>query len=296
MTDFMVAESAIAMMEEHRNEPWFIGCGFFRPHVPFIVPSKYFDMYSLDEMQVPRLRPDEMKAAPPLAYLSTQANYGMSDRQHREAMRGHFAAISFVDAQVGRLLDALTRLELADNTTIVFWSDHGFMVGEHGQWEKRMLFEASAHVPLLFAGAGVSAKGRACRRTVELLNIYPTLAEMCELNRTPTNLHGRSLAPLLSNPASEWNRPAVTQVGRTVGSTAVMGYSLRTESHRYTMWGEAGREGEELYDYRHDPDEATNLAKHAASAQIKSEMRSNLERICASRRASSTDARESNPS
>ena len=296
MTDFMVAESTIAMMEEHRNEPWFLGCGFYRPHVPFIVPSKYFDMYSLDEMEVPPVRPDEMKAAPQLAYLSTEANYGMSERQHREAMRGHYAAISFVDAQVGRLLDALTRLELLENTTIVFWADHGFMVGEHGQWEKRMLFEASAHVPLFFAGAGVSAKGKACRRTVEHLDIYPTLAELCELKETPSNLHGRSLVPLLSNPEAEWDRPAITQVGRTVGSTSVMGYSLRTERHRYTMWGESGAEGEELYDYRDDPTEMKNLAKDAGSTQIKSGLRSELERICASRRASTGNAKVSTQS
>lgn len=284
ITDFMVAESTIAMMEEHRHEPWFLGCGFYRPHVPFVVPSKYFDMYSLDEMELPRIRPGEMESAPPLAYLSRVANYGMSERQHREAMRGHFAAISFVDAQVGRLLDALTRLQLMENTTIVFWSDHGFMVGEHGQWEKRMLFEASAHVPLFLAGAGVSAKGRVCRRTVEHLNIYPTLAEMCELKGTPAELHGRSLVPLLSDPEARWDRPAVTQVGRMVGSTPVMGYSLRTERFRYTMWGEGAAEGEELYDYRDDPSEVKNLAKDAGSTQIKSGLRSDLERICTSRR------------
>jgi uncharacterized sulfatase len=284
MTEFMVAESAIAMMEEHRNDAWFIGSGFFRPHVPFIVPSKYFDMYSLDEMKLPSLASDELKAAPELAYLSMIANYGMTDRQHREAMRAHFAAISFVDAQVGRLLDAVTRLELLNNTTIVFWSDHGFMVGEHGQWEKRMLFEASAHVPLLIAGAGVHAKGKACRRTVEHLNIYPTLAEICELKDIPANLQGHSMTPLLLNPDGAWDQPAITQVGRTVGSAPTMGYSLRTERYRYTMWGEGGREGEELYDYHIDPEEVKNLAKYVGSAAIKSKLRTELELICVRRR------------
>ena len=286
MTDFMVAESAIAMMEEHRDEAWFIGSGFFRPHVPFIVPSKYFDMYSLDEMRLPSLASDELKAAPELAYLSMNANYGMTERQHREAMRAHFAAISFVDAQVGRLLDTVTRLELLDNTTIVFWSDHGFMVGEHGQWEKRMLFEASAHVPLIIAGAGVPAKGKACKRTVEHLNIYPTLSEMCELNNRPANLQGHSMLPLLSDPDGPWDRPAITQVGRTVGSHAVMGYSLRSERYRYTAWGSAGVEGEELYDYQTDPGEVKNLAKDGGSAHVKSKLRVNLEHICAARRVS----------
>lgn len=147
-----------------------------------------------------------------------------------------------------------------------------------------MLFEASAHVPLFLAGAGVSAKGRVCRRTVEHLNIYPTLAEMCELKGTPAELHGRSLVPLLSDPEARWDRPAVTQVGRMVGSTPVMGYSLRTERYRYTMWGEGAAEGEELYDYQDDPSEVKNLAKDAGSTQIKSGLRSDLERICTSRR------------
>ena len=149
-----------------------------------------------------------------------------------------------------------------------------------------MLFEASAHVPLLVAGAGVSAKGRGCGRTVEHLDLYPTLAELCELKGTPAELHGRSLVPLLSDPESAWDRPAITQVGRMVGSNSVMGYSLRTERYRYTMWGEGGVEGEELYDYRDDPAEGKNLAKHGGSTQIKSRLRADLERICAERRAS----------
>ncbi len=286
MTDYMVAESAIAMIEEHRNDPWFIASGFFRPHVPFIVPSKYFDLYDLSDIQLPPFDPAELTAAPHLAYLSSNPNYGMSEQQHREAIRAHYAAISFVDAQVGRLLDAITRLELSENTTIVFWSDHGFMVGEHGQWEKTMLFDASVHVPLFLAGAGVSAKGKACRRTVEHLNIYPTLAELCELEGTPGNLHGRSQVPLLSNPDAPWEHPSISQVGRRIGTGPVMGYSLRTERYRYTMWGENAAEGEELYDYESDPHEVKNLAQSASSADLKSKLRDSLERISRSRKAS----------
>jgi uncharacterized sulfatase len=175
----------------------------------------------------------------------------------------------------------LWRVELMDNTTIVFWSDHGFMVGEHGQWEKRMLFEASAHVPLFIAVAGVNAKGKVCRRIVEHLNIYLTLAEMCELKETPANLQGRSMVYLLSNPEGQWDQPAITQVGRTVGSASIMGYSLRTERYRYTTWGD---EGKELYDYWEDPREVKSLAKDAGSADIKSKLRSDLQHICATRR------------
>lgn len=284
MTDFMVSESAIAMIEEHRNDPWFIGSGFFRPHVPFVVPSKYFDLYNMDDLQLPRLDPNELSVAPALAYNSLNPNYGMTEQQHREAMRAHFAAISFVDAQVGRLIDAVHRLGLMENTTIVFWADHGFMVGEHGQWEKTMLFEDSVHVPLFISGAGVTAKGKACKRTVEHLNIYPTLAELCELKGVPESLQGSSMVPLLSNPENAWDHPAISQVGRRLAPGPIMGYSLRTERYRYTMWGEEGVEGEELYDYDLDQREVINLAKSSDAATLKSNLRTQLQEISRARK------------
>ncbi len=286
ITDYMVAESAIAMMEEHRDEPWFIGAGFFRPHVPYIVPSKYYDMYRADEMQIPPFDPSELKSAPRAAYTSMDPNFGMTPQQHRECLRGYYAAISFVDAQVGRLLDALERLDLAKDTTIVFWADHGFMVGEHGQWEKMMLFEPSARVPFIISGAGVTARGRGCKRPSEHLNIYPTLAEMCELEGIPAILHGRSLVPLLQDPESPWDHPAITQVSRGGGSNPsmshYMGYSVRTERYRYTMWA-SGTEGEELYDHQEDPSELRNLANDAGSLEVKTKLRTRLEQIVRTR-------------
>lgn len=282
ITDYMVAEAAISMIEEHRDEPWFIGSGFFRPHVPFIVPSRYFDMYQVDEIQAPPFDPSELEIAPRIAYDTMDPNYGMTPQQHREAVRAYYAAISFVDAQVGRLLDALQRLDLASNTTIVFWADHGFMVGEHGQWEKMKLFEPSARVPFIMAGAGVRAAGTPCRRTSEHLNIYPTLAEVCELQGVPSNLHGRSLVPLLQNPDAPWDHPAVTQVTRRSASGSTMGYSVRTERYRYTMWSD-GADGEELYDYQTDPRELKNLANASSMSALKSRLRSRLEEIAGSR-------------
>jgi iduronate 2-sulfatase len=282
ITDYMVAEAAICMMDEHKNEPWFIGAGFFRPHVPFIVPSKYFDMYHVDEIQVPPFDPSELRVAPRIAYDTMDPNYGMTPQQHREAVRAYYAAISFVDAQVGRLVDALQRLDLAKDTTIVFWADHGFMVGEHGQWEKTKLFEASARVPFIMAGAGVASAGKPCVRTSEHLNIYPTLAEMCALQGVPGNLQGRSLLPLLQNPDAPWEHPAVTQVTRRNASGPTMGYSVRTERYRYTMWSD-GADGEELYDYQTDPHEIKNLAIDSNSSALKSKLRARLEEIANSR-------------
>ena len=282
ITDYMVAEAAIAMMEEHRNEPWFLGAGFFRPHVPFIVPSKYYDMYSLDDIQVPPFSASELSVAPQIAYSSMNPNLGMTPQQHRECLRAYYAAISFVDAQVGRLLEALNRLNLAQDTTIVFWADHGFMVGEHGQWQKMKLFEASVRVPFMMAGAGVPAVGKACKRTSEHLNIYPTLVELCGLQGAPANLQGRSLVPLLGNPDASWDHPALSQVTRRIQSGQVMGYSLRTERYRYTMWA-GGAEGEELYDYDTDPGEQRNLAGENGAARLKAQLRAQLEKAAKAR-------------
>lgn len=283
ITDYMVAEAAIALMEEHRNEPLFLASGFFRPHVPYIVPSKYFDMYPVDQMQIPPFDPSELTIAPRIAYTTMDPNYGMTPQQHRECLRGYYAAISFVDAQVGRLLDALERLDLAKDTTIVFWADHGYMVGEHGQWEKTALFEPSTRTPFMVAGAGVPVAGKVCGRTTEHLDIYPTLAEMCDLKGVPENLHGRSLVPLLQNPDLPWDRPAVTQVTRGYfGANPRMGYSLRTERYRYTMW-DGGTDGEELYDYQKDPRELKNLAHNTNVSSLKANLRARLERIARSR-------------
>jgi iduronate 2-sulfatase len=246
------------------------------------VPSKYYDMYSLDDIQIPAFTPSELSVAPPIAYSSMDPNQGMTPQQHRDCLRAYYAAISFVDAQVGRLLDALERLNLIENTTIIFWADHGFMVGEHGQWQKTKLFEASVRVPFLMAGAGVPAAGKACKRTSEHLNVYPTLVELCGLKGAPSNVQGRSLVPLLGNPDASWDHPALSQVTRRIQSGPVMGYSLRTEQYRYTMWA-GGAEGEELYDYDADPGELRNLAGDSGAGALKQQLRAQLERIAKSR-------------
>ncbi len=277
-TDYLVADSVISMMEKHRGDPWFLGAGFYRPHVPWIAPARYFDLYPLDRIQAPPFDESEMHIAPEWAYFTKPANWGMTVLQRREAIRAYYACISFMDAQVGRLLDTLDRLRLTENTSIVFWGDNGYHLGEHGQWMKQTVFEPASRVPLLVGGAGVTARGRSCPRTVELLDIYPTLAELCGLRDTPANLHGRSLAPLLRNANARWDKPAVSQVHRPGGGKPVMGYSLRTERYRYSFWRE-GSEGEELYDYDRDPRELRNLAGDAASAPVKSKLRASLETI-----------------
>jgi iduronate 2-sulfatase len=233
-TDGKVAEETIRMMEAHKDEPFFIGAGFYKPHVPWIAPKKYFDMYPLESIDVRPFDDSELTVAPEYAYFTKPANWSMTPEQRRDAIRAYYASISFVDAQIGKLLDALERLKLADSTTVVFWSDHGYQLGEHGQWMKQTVFEWSARAPLIVAGAGVPARGRNSIRTVELLDIYPSLAELCGLSGTPNNLHGRSLVPLLKNPGTAWSKPAISQVRRGQAEKAVHGHSLRNERYRYT--------------------------------------------------------------
>lgn len=288
-TDGLLASAVIQMMEQHRNEPFFIGAGFYRPHVPFIAPSKYFDMYPLENIQARPFQDSDMTISPDWAFFTKPANWGMTVLQRREAIRAYYASISFMDAQVGRLLDALDRLKLTSNTTIVFWGDNGYQLGEHGQWMKQTVFEAAARVPVLIGGAGVSARGRGCARTVELLDLYPTLADLCGLSGVPAGLAGKSLRPLLKNPAVAWNRPAISQVQRVLPATGaskptrVMGYSLRTERYRYSFWNE-GEMGEELYDYQTDPAELRDLTKQAAFASLKADLRSRLLTTIAARK------------
>jgi iduronate 2-sulfatase len=252
-TDGMVADEAIKILEQKKDEPFFLAVGFYRPHTPYIAPKKYFDLYPPSSIQLPKELENDHDDIPDAALFTKPAHWGLSETDRRDALRAYYATISFMDAQVGKLLDAIDRLKLDDNTIIVLWSDHGYNVGQHGQWMKQSLFENSARVPFLVAVPG-GTKGKASGRTVELLDIYPTLAQLCGLS-APDNLQGKSLVPLLKNPKATWDKPAYSQVRRN----KFLGRSVRTERWRYTEWDE-GREGVELYDHAKDPDEFTNLA------------------------------------
>ncbi len=274
-TDGILADAVVEMINEHRKEPFFIGAGFYRPHCPYIAPEKYFDRIPLDRVGLVPFDESEMHMAPHWAYFNSDANMGMTPDQRRQGMRAYFAAIEFMDAQVGKLLNALDRLKLASDTVIVFWGDNGYQLGEHGQWMKQTNFEAAARIPLLFSAPGIRGRGRGCGRTVELLDIYPTLAEICGLEHTPPNLQGRSLAPLLANPNGPWDPPAISQMRRLAQGRQVMGYSLRTERYRYTEW-EFGAEGGELYDYERDPREVHNAVNDPTAAPLRSQLRERL--------------------
>ena len=274
-TDGRVAAETIALMEKNRGRPFFIGAGFYRPHCPFIAPQKYFDLFPLDRIKAPAAAADP--SVPSAAWSTTPPNWDVSQKGQREAVRAYYASIAFLDANVGRLLDALERLGLTDNTIVVFMSDHGYHLGDKGQWMKQTLFERSSRAPVIVAGHGVPARRRATSRIVEFVDIYPTLAEMTGLV-PPPNLHGRSLVPLLKNPNAVWDHPALTQVRRGNAATGFMGYSIRTAKWRYTEWDE-GKQGTELYDERADPAEAKNLAPDPKYHSVLADLRRELQRL-----------------
>ncbi len=281
-TDGMIASAAIGMMEEFKDRPFFLGVGFFRPHTPYVAPRKYFQMYPLDQMRLPWAPNDDRDDIPVAAFAHNCPipHYNLPEPILLQATQAYYACVSFVDAQVGRLLDALERLDLADKTIVVFWSDHGYHLGEHdGIWQKRTLFEQCARTPLIIRVPGISGNGQSSPRIVEFVDIYPTLTSLAAI-AAPAGLAGRDLSPLLADPIADWDGLAVTQVLRPADhrlETPVMGCSIRTDRWRYTEWAE-GDAGVELYDHQTDPLEFHNLAikPDAAARDVMNRLRPKL--------------------
>jgi len=276
-TDAMITSEAVRLIRQQRDGPMFLAVGFFRPHTPYVAPKAYFDLYPLQQIALPEAPRDDRDDIPAAAFAHNNptANYGLDELQCRQAIQAYLACTTFVDAQVGRLLDALDATGQSERTIVVLWSDHGYHLGEHlGVWQKRTLFEESARSPLVIRVPGATRQGSSdCDRVVEFVDLYPTLVELCGLPRPPS-LQGRDLRPLLADPSTKWDSAAVTQVLRPADgrlSEPVMGRSVRTERWRYTQWN-GGAAGEELYDHWHDPDEFTNLAELPRHEALKREL------------------------
>ncbi len=254
-TDGIAATEAIAVLERHATtkQPFFLAVGLFRPHTPYVAPRKYFDQYPTADIQVPEVPAGYLETLPSPARKSItrkKDQVNLKDEVARQAIQAYYASITFADAQIGRILEALDRTGLSQNTIVLFTSDHGYHMGEHGHWQKTTLFENAARVPLIIAGPGV-AEGGVAKTMSEMVDFYPTLAELCGLT-PPKYVAGTSLVPTLKDPSTPVRESAFTQYD--------VGYSIRTPRFRYTEWGGEAAAGRELYDHRADQQELNNLA------------------------------------
>jgi uncharacterized sulfatase len=260
--DGQIAREAVKFLNQSHDRPFFLALGFYKPHDPFVAPKKYFEHYPIDSITLYRDPPDATPLSPPTFGAAFKREFDkFSDRERREFQRAYYAATTFMDAQFGKVFDALQQNSYANNTLIFFLSDHGYHLGERGWWNKSNLTELSCRTPLIVYAPGMKAAGEPCCRLVEFIDIYPTLTKLCKL-QAPSELDGRSFAPLLDDPSQGWKEAAFTQFRRG----ELMGRSVRTVRWRYTEWGD-GRAGRELYDHTTDPREYRNLAADAAHAR-----------------------------
>ncbi|WP_186776464.1 sulfatase-like hydrolase/transferase [Rubripirellula reticaptiva] len=266
MYDELIAQWAVDQLSQEHDKPFFMAVGFVRPHVPYTAPKEYFDLYDLDDVVIPEVPDDEMSDIPlmgkAIAYGTIRSGdhyavVNLSDSYWREMVYGYLACVSFVDAQAGKVLDALEKSKYADNTIVVLWSDHGQHLGEKHHWRKQALWEESTRVPLCFKVPGLGEPNSRCDQAVSLLDVYPTLVELCDLPAAP-KLDGESLVPQVTNPTAKRNHPVL--------STWYYGnHAIRSNDWRYIRY----RDGtEELYDHRTDPREHTNLAGNPEFAAI----------------------------
>ena len=284
-TDELGAEAAIRIMEERHPDrtgtPLFLAVGFYRPHTPFVAPDSFFAMYPLDRIEPVLEQPGDRNDIPLPALADRPRQRALSLEQRREIIQAYYASISFMDAQVGRLIDALERLDLTDNTIIVFVSDHGYHLGHHGLWQKGDLFEGSVRVPLIVSIPAGGPWDTGTEALVELVDLYPTLVDLADLP-PPGHLVGQSLRSILMLPDRLGHSSAFSVARSRAGwmhpemqGRDVIGHTIRTLRFRYTEWNE-GDEGVELYDYQNDPLELNNLSGSTNHAQVQDSLKSIL--------------------
>lgn len=276
--DTVIADEAVAQLKTYAEagKPFFLSVGFHKPHVPLKCPKEFFDLYDAASLPLPPdfaneptgpndTPPDELRMN-----IDLFAGRRFSEAEARAALQAYYACVSYMDAQVGRVLDALEKNGLRDNTIIVFWGDHGWHLSDKGMWAKGTLFETSARGPLIIVDSRQKTAGQVSTRTVEYVSMFPTLVELCGLPK-PAWVEGASLVPLLKDPQAEWNHAAFTVQPRHW----FIGRSLRNERWRYTEWDE-GRRDSELFDHDNDPHEMHNLAKDPAHKEIVAQLQKQL--------------------
>lgn len=278
LADGAVADRAVELLGKLKDKPFFLAVGFLKPHLPFVAPKKYWDLYKPGDFQLAK-NPYAPKGSPGYAL----SNWGELRRYHqmpkktepltaaqaRSMLHGYYACVSYLDAQVGRLLDELDRLKLADNTIVILWGDHGWFLGEHGMWCKHANYELATRAPLLLRVPGTKP-GQRTKALVEFVDVYPGLAELCGLP-IPATVEGTSFKPLLDDPNRPWKTAAFSQYPRTIpGQGAAMGYAMRTDRYRLVEWRGKAKDFREyeLYDHEKDPEENVNLAAQPDSAKL----------------------------
>ena len=264
LTSGKTAKLAVEVLQNIRNVQFFLAVGFHTPHFPLYAPKKYYDLYEGENFSIPSF-PNLPNNAPDIAIGDSIGNIrifqdipdegDLSDAKALEIIRAYAATISYMDAQIGRILEQLDTLRLTEKTVIVFAGDHGFHLGEHGKWGKNSLFEVSLHSPLIISVPGQNFTGVKTEALAELVDIYPTLCDACHLP-IPSQLEGSSLTPVIEQPTHTGKTAAFSQVRRR----GIHAYSIRGERYRYTEWDKNGSRGRELYDYELDPDETVNIA------------------------------------
>jgi iduronate 2-sulfatase len=274
MFDELIAEWAVEKLNEEHDKPFFMAVGFVRPHVPYTAPKEFFDLYDLDKIKIPEFPENEMADIPlmgkSIAFgtIKTGDHYAvinLSDSYWKEMVYGYLACVSFVDHELGKVLEALEESKYADNTIVVLWSDHGQHLGEKKHWRKQALWEESTKVPLYFKVPGESGNGMKSNKAVSLLDIYPTLVELCNLPQAP-KLDGNSIVPLIEKPDTDWDKPVLS-------SWYYKNHSVRSNDWHYIKYRDGS---EELYNHKNDSGEHTNLAADPQYSNVITELKKSL--------------------